>query len=79
MTDIETRTEADILKDEIKTLGMLSGTAIKVITSTCVATGQAGLAGNILTLWKAGRFDELAGVFEVMAASWPKPDDVRLS
>lgn len=79
MTDVETKTEADILKDEIKTLGMLSGCAVKVITSTCVATGQAGLAGNILTLWRNERFDELAGVFEVMANSWPRPDGLKLS
>ncbi|MCY4495653.1 MAG: hypothetical protein OXC14_00015 [Rhodospirillaceae bacterium] len=67
------------VSDDRKTLGMALGCAVKVIASTCVATGQAGLAGNILMLWKARRFDELAGVFEVMAASWPKPDDVRPS
>ena len=65
--------------EELVTMGMVLGCAVKVIASTCVVTSQEKLARDILQLWRDERFDELAATFETMSASYPKPPDLKPS
>ena len=65
--------------ENLATMGMVLGCAVKVVASTCIVTGQEKLARDIVQLWRDERFDELAATFETMSASDPKPPDLKPS
>ena len=65
--------------ENLATMGMVLGGAVKVIASTCIVTGQEKLAWEIVQMWKDERFDKLAATFERMSADYPMPPDVKPS
>ncbi len=63
--------------ENLESMGMVLGCAVKVIVSACTITGQEMLARDVLEMWKAEDFERLAATFEAMSASLPRPEGER--